>query len=121
MPDPKETPYTRSGRLYAALAVLRLTAGADTRLRTPDDHAPKTHPQGRIDTLLRRDLYDLLAKSRTGNHWPAAAEAFRHVPDLLTEGPIPQGPMPEQGLAEHRAGYDAQLAGFREKFPDLPS
>lgn len=121
MPEQNESPYTRSGRLFAALAVLRLAAGTDTTPATPDDHSPKDHPQGRIDRLaLKPAPYDLLTRSRTGTHWPAAAEAFRRIPDFLDAGPAVTGPMTEKGLVEHKAGYEDQMALFREKFPDLP-
>ncbi|MFF9173846.1 hypothetical protein [Streptomyces sp. NPDC014793] len=112
----------QSGRLFAALAVLRLLARVDRELLTPDA-APnaKDSPEIRI-RRVRGDLYEMLTAARRhcgGEHWKAASEMFRSIPGFLTAGPVPPGNINDDELAEHRAGYDAQLAEYRERFPGL--
>jgi hypothetical protein len=120
MPEEKESGYVRSGRLFAALTVLRFAAGEDNELLTPDGYARKHHPQGRMDEV-NADLYRILTKARKrgGEHWKVAAAALRSIPDFLAEGIVPPGPMTNRALVEHKAGYDAQIAVFRDRFSKL--
>jgi hypothetical protein len=106
--------------LFAALAVLRLAAGKDTRLRTPEDRRTEDHPQGRINDV-KRELYELLtaARGEGGERWKAASTAFRSIPDFLEGGNVPHGNLNEPGFAAFKAGYDAQISEFRDKFPEL--
>ncbi|MGW0205287.1 hypothetical protein ACWDZ8_05485 [Streptomyces sp. NPDC003233] len=110
MPEKKESGYARSGRLFAALTVLRFAAGEDNELLTPDGYARKHHPQGRIDEV-NGDLYRILTKARKrgGEHWIVSAAALRSIPDFLEEGIVPPGSMANRALVEHKAGYDASL------------
>src|SRR5512147_3021955 len=107
-----EGPLKQSGRLFAALAVLRFLARAERELLTPDT-APnaKDSPKQRI-RRVKGDLYDVLAAARLrgGEHWKAASSIFQSIPGFLTAGPIPPGNINAADLAEHRAGYEAQLA-----------
>ncbi|MGW1910769.1 hypothetical protein ACWCQS_08570 [Streptomyces sp. NPDC002076] len=120
MSDQKKSQLGQSGRLFAALAVLRLAAGKDTRLRTPEDRPTGDHPQGRLNDV-KRDLYELLttARDKGGERWEAAAEAFRSIPGFLEGGNVPHGNLNDPGFAAFKAGYDAQIAVFRDKFSGL--
>ncbi|MGW7527049.1 hypothetical protein [Streptomyces sp. NPDC054783] len=120
MPEQKKGQLSQAGRLFAALAVLRLAAGKDTRLRTPEERPTGDHPQGRLNDV-KRDLYELLttARDKGGEPWEAAAEAFRSVPGFLEGGNVPHGNLNDPGFAAFKAGYDAQIAEFRDKFPKL--
>ncbi|MEV8560220.1 hypothetical protein AB0478_27935 [Streptomyces sp. NPDC051917] len=123
MPGQRESQLRQSGRLFAALAVLRLAAGADDKLRTLDGPDTKTHPRGRIGKA-KWDLYDLLVKARVNNggkNWEAAATAFRSIPDFLEKGNVPHGGLSPAAFAEFKAGYDAQISAFRDKFSQLLS
>ncbi|TQK98880.1 hypothetical protein FB563_3928 [Streptomyces puniciscabiei] len=120
MSKQREGRLGQAGRLFAALAVLRLAAGEDTRLRTPEDRRPGDHPRGRINDV-QRDLYELLttARDKGGEHWEAAAAAFRSIPDFLEGGNVPHGSLNDPEFAAFKAGYEAQIAVFRDKSPRL--
>ncbi|MFE5404494.1 hypothetical protein ACFQ9Z_24720 [Streptomyces sp. NPDC056580] len=116
-----EGQLTQSGRLFAALAVLRQLARPERELLTPDAAPnPKDSPEIRIGRV-RVDLYEALTKirGRGGEHWKAASEIFQSIPGFLTAGPVPSDNINDGELARHRAGYEAQLAEYKEKWPQL--
>ncbi|WP_330457966.1 hypothetical protein OIB37_14305 [Streptomyces sp. NBC_00820] len=120
MAEEKESAYVRSGRLFAALAVLQCLSSSDRGPATPDRFPAKHGAAERISDV-QRDLYEKLTKlrGREERHWEAAAEIFRSVADFLTPAPVPTHCFNAPQLAEHKAGYDAQMAAYREKYPGL--
>lgn len=120
MPD-TEVPLKQAGRLFAALAVLRFLAREENELLTPDAAPnPKDSPTLRVNRV-KGDLYDVLAavRVRGGEHWKAASAIFQSIPGFLTAGKVPPDNIGADGLAVLRAGYDAQVAEYREKFAAL--
>lgn len=57
--------------------------------------------------------------NKRGRNWEAAAAAFRSVPDFLEKGNVPHGGLSPAAFAEFKAGYDAQISAFRDKFSHL--
>ncbi|MFG2883953.1 hypothetical protein ACGFYV_16930 [Streptomyces sp. NPDC048297] len=121
MPETGESGYTRSGRLFAALAVLHLLVSSDRTLPGPDDFKEKDSVSDRINVMKRDFSYDELTSVRKkgGQAWKLASEIFRSVPGFLDPGALPTNTFSPAQLAEHRAGYDAQLAEYRKDFADL--
>lgn len=121
MPEEKESGYVRSGRLFAALAVLHRLVSPDRKLLTPDGFPLKHNILDRVNDIKKDCSLDQLMalRVRGGTEWEAAAEMFRLVPDLLSPGRLPTETLNDTKLAEHRAGYDAQIAAFRDKYPNL--
>ncbi|MFJ9734287.1 hypothetical protein ACIRUL_23560 [Streptomyces sp. NPDC101171] len=123
MPEENESGFKRSGRLFAALAVLRHLASADAELLGPDDCGPKDNVLDRIRRTKYYEHYSygelVRLRGKGGQTWEAAKEVFRVVPDLLHPGVLPPGTFSDRDLAQHRAGYDAQMAEYRKKWPKL--
>ncbi|WP_143684217.1 hypothetical protein [Streptomyces diastatochromogenes] len=115
MPDEKDSEFKRSGRLFAAVAVLRLLADPRGSLPGPEAFTGKDSPAERIDDL-KSDPYNALleAHKRGGEYAKAATAVFRSIPDFLERGLIPSKTIGERPLADFTAGYEAQLAKYRE-------
>ncbi|MEV6834321.1 hypothetical protein AB0N17_07350 [Streptomyces sp. NPDC051133] len=66
-------------------------------------------------------MYDDLTAAcvRGGDHGKAAAATFRSIPSFLEQGRLPEKNFSLAKSADHRAGYDAQIAALREEFPKL--
>ncbi|MFC9928773.1 hypothetical protein [Streptomyces sp. NPDC127190] len=121
MPEKSESQVRRSGRLFAAVAVLRLLAKPEVRLPGPDAFQGKDSPAERIDAL-RSNPYDALlrARERGGRHWEAATAVLLSIPELLKDGPLPYSDcISRVELKDFTDGYDDQLAAYREKFAAL--
>jgi hypothetical protein len=121
MSEMGESGYTRSGRLFAALAVLRLLTSSDRELLAPDGFGVKDNVLDRVRRIKQHYSYEELTSLRKkgGKAWELASEIYRSVPGLLAAGPLPTDTFNEAKLAEHRAGYDTQLAEYRKNFADL--
>ncbi|WP_327315217.1 hypothetical protein [Streptomyces sp. NBC_01235] len=118
---PTETPngHFTAGQLRAALWVL-------LRLAVPEAKAPdvkgfrgKKVPTRLLSDGLRTLMENfLLARRRGGDGWKAAVEVFQEIPGFL-QADLPGSTM---GLGEETtfiAGYDKQLADYRERFGPL--
>ncbi len=107
--------------MFAVVAVLRSLADPGQPLPGADAFTGKFVPAQRINDL-RSNPYDALLRARTRDdaHWKAAAAVFRSLPDLLEQGPLPPtGTLGDDRRPDFIAGYDAQLAQFKEDFPAL--
>ncbi|KOV59263.1 hypothetical protein [Streptomyces sp. MMG1121] len=116
-----ESQVRRWGRLFAALAVLRSLADPGKSLPGADAFAGKATAAQRIDAL-KSDPYDALLKARKQGdaRWKAAAAVFHSLPGLLEQGPLaPTGTLGKDRRPDFIAGYEAQLAQFKEAFPSL--
>ncbi|MEW2158481.1 hypothetical protein AB0950_24885 [Streptomyces sp. NPDC007189] len=120
MPEDKESAHSRSGRLFAALAALHFLAAPGRTLPGPDAFKPKDELPKRLQRL-KQGMYDdlVLARARGGAHWKAASEVFRSIPSFLDPGPLSPHTISLKESADHRAGYDAQLAALKKDFPGL--
>ncbi|SOD86413.1 hypothetical protein [Streptomyces sp. Ag109_G2-15] len=115
MPDEKDSEFKRSGRLFAAVAVLRLLADPRSSLPGPEAFTGKDSPARRINDLKSNPYHALLkARKRGEEHTKAATAVFRSIPDFLERDPIPSDTIGERLLADFTAGYEAQLAKYRE-------
>ncbi|MEV6111153.1 hypothetical protein AB0L59_01220 [Streptomyces sp. NPDC052109] len=121
MPEDTESGYVRSGRLFAALAVLHYLVSSDRKPLDRGAYPSKDNILIRINRIKRDYSLDQLMalRNRGGQEWEAAAEIFRLIPGLLSPGRVPTEGLNDKSLAEHKAGYDAQMTDFREKFPKL--
>ncbi|OIJ90518.1 hypothetical protein [Streptomyces monashensis] len=121
MPTVNESHVRRWGRLFATVAVLRSLADPGEPLPDADAFTGKFVPAQRIDDL-KSNPYDALLRARTRDdaRWKAATAVFRSLPDLLERGPLPPtGTLGDDRRPDFVAGYEAQLAEFKEDFADL--
>ncbi|MFB7504569.1 hypothetical protein [Streptomyces broussonetiae] len=121
MPTENESQVRRWGRLFAAVAVLRSLADPAKPLPDAATFTDKFTPTQRIDRL-ESNPYDALlrARKRGGAHWEAAAAVFRALPGLLEQGSLsPTGTLGQDRRPDFVAGYEAQLARFKEDLPIL--
>ncbi|MER6075496.1 hypothetical protein ABT187_43340 [Streptomyces sp. NPDC001817] len=120
MPEDSESVHRRSGRLFAALAALHFLAAPGRRLPGPDAFKAKDELPRRLQGL-KQGLYDdlALARGRGGTHWKAASGIFRSIPSFLEPGQLSPHTISLTESADHRSGYEAQLAALREDFPGL--
>ncbi|WBO66188.1 hypothetical protein [Streptomyces camelliae] len=121
MPGESESQVRRSGRLFAAVAVLRFLADPGKRLPGADAFTGKDSPEQRINALKSNPYEALLeARKQGGARWEAAVTVFRSIPGLLEQGPLPHtDTIGQDRLPDFIAGYDAQLAQLKEDFPTL--
>ncbi|MEU2055226.1 hypothetical protein [Streptomyces bungoensis] len=120
MPEQTETAHKRSGRLFAALAVLHFLAERGRDLPSPDGFGVKDSLPDRTNGLRQQACDNLdLARGRGGDHWKAASRTFQSIPSFMEQGSLPGKNMSPAESAQHRAGYEAQLAAVSEDFPEL--
>ncbi|WP_093477474.1 MULTISPECIES: hypothetical protein [unclassified Streptomyces] len=110
-----------AGRLFAAVTLLRYLAKAGGEPPPAvKDITGKTGPAERIREV-RPNPYDCmrLARGRGEPYWGPAASLFDSLTGFLKHGPIPDATLDPPRQKEFAAGYAAQLADFRERFPGL--
>ncbi|GGZ43042.1 MULTISPECIES: hypothetical protein [Streptomyces rochei group] len=121
MPDQNESGHRLAGRLYATMRVLKfLTKPSGARPVADERLSGQDSPSERI-RALELDLFkDLVATVQKGRHAKAAGEVFRAIPALVPRQSVAfEKNLGVHGLAEFNAGYRAQLAEFKETFPEL--
>ncbi|MCZ9352910.1 hypothetical protein NGM36_24590 [Streptomyces mutabilis] len=121
MSEQNESGHKLAGRLYAAMRVLKfLTAPSGPKPVVEERLEGQDSPRKRI-RALELDLFkDLVAAVQNGRHAKAAGEVFRAVPALVPrQGVALEKNLGERALAEFNAGYRAQLAEFKQAFPEL--
>ncbi|MDN3251345.1 hypothetical protein [Streptomyces sp. MA25(2023)] len=121
MSEQNESGHKLAGRLYATMRVLKfLTAPSGPKPVAEERLEGQDSPRKRI-RALELDLFkDLVAAVQNGRHAKAAGEVFRAVPALVPrQGVALEKNLGERALAEFNAGYRAQLAEFKEAFPEL--
>ncbi|KUN83076.1 hypothetical protein AQJ66_19435 [Streptomyces bungoensis] len=106
--------------MFAALAVLHFLAERGRDLPSPDGFGVKDSLPDRTNGLRQQACDNLdLARGRGGDHWKAASRTFQSIPAFMEEGSLPGKNMSPAESAQHRAGYEAQLAAVSEDFPEL--
>lgn len=120
MPDQNESGHKLAGRLYATMRVLKFLTKPSGAKPVADELKGQDSPSERI-RALELDLFkDLVATVQKGRHTKAAGEVFRAIPALVPrQGVALEKNLGVHGLAEFNAGYRAQLADFKEAFPEL--
>ncbi|WP_217254353.1 hypothetical protein [Streptomyces sp. AC602_WCS936] len=121
MPDQNESGHKLAGRLYATMRVLKfLTKPSGAKPVADEELKGQDSPSERVRDLELDLFKDLVAAVQKGRHAKAAGEVFRAIPALVPRQSVAfDKNLGEHGLAEFNAGYRAQLAAFKEAFPEL--
>ncbi|MET9500889.1 hypothetical protein ABZY42_03965 [Streptomyces sp. NPDC006622] len=118
---PTETPngHFTAGRLRAALWVLHRLATSEGQPPRQDVFRGKKVPAkllaDGLGSLMRNVL---LARRHGGDRWKAAVEVFHEIPDFLGAD-LPATTMGTREQMAFVAGYEKQLAEYRERFGAL--
>ncbi|WP_086772057.1 hypothetical protein [Streptomyces bobili] len=118
---PTETPngHFAAGQLRAALWVMHRLATSEGQPPEGDAFRGKKVPTKLLAAGLGSLMRNFqLARRHGGDRWKAAVEVFHDIPDFL-QAELPATTMGSGEQTAFIAGYEKQLAAYRERFGAL--